>query len=156
MFWWNFVESCRIINGINLYVEDEGMDENKFIEVGIYKELFNQITGANLPIDKIYRSKGLSTHMIKRKHGKYLKYLNRLEEIIKNPDYIGSNPNEDANTSIELIKKLDDNVMIGIKLNIEENYIYVSTVHGIQESKIERRLHSGRIKEIPIDSIDKT
>ena len=46
------------------------MDENKFIEVGIYKELFNQITGANLPIDKIYRSKGLSTHMIKRKHGK--------------------------------------------------------------------------------------
>lgn len=32
---------------------------------------------------------------------------------------------------------------------------YVSTMHEIQEKKIERRLFSGRIKEISIDNTEK-
>ena len=56
------------------------------------------------------------------------------------------------NTSIELIKRYADNVMIGIKLDTEGEYLYVSTMIDIQESKIERRLYSGRIKEISVDN----
>lgn len=52
----------------------------------------------------------------------------------------------------ELIKRYADNVLLGIKLDTSENYFYVSTMFNIQESKIERRLHSGRIKEIHIDN----
>lgn len=57
------------------------------------------------------------------------------------------NPNENGTESIELIKRYKDNVMIGIKLDKDNDYLYVSTMHDIQESKIQRRLHSGRIKE---------
>ena len=46
--------------------------------------------------------------------------------------------------------------MIGIKLDTEDEYLYVSTMHDVQESKILRRLHSGRIKEFFIDNEKKT
>lgn len=46
----------------------------------------------------------------------------------------------------------DDNVMIGIKLDTDGNYLYVSTMHDIQGSKISRRLYSGRLREFSIDS----
>jgi len=113
------------------------MDNNLF-EVGIFKKEFNQILGINLPISIIYQSNGLSTHIIKRKHFKCLKYISLISEIIESPDYIGINPNEEY--SIELIKKYKDNVLIGIKLDKNENYFYVSTMYDIQESKITRRL----------------
>ncbi|MCM1326719.1 MAG: hypothetical protein NC243_09405 [Lachnoclostridium sp.] len=71
---------------------------------------------------------------------------------MKNPDYIGINPNENGVKSVELIKRYRDNVMIGIKLDSDNGYLYVSTMHDIQEKKIERRLFSGRIKEFVIDT----
>ena len=64
------------------------------------------------------------------------------------------NPNE-SDVSIELIKRYSDNVMVGIKLDIDGEYLYVSTMHDVQESKISRRLHSGRIKEFFVDNDEK-
>ncbi len=66
------------------------------------------------------------------------------------PDYVGINQNE-HDSCIELIKRYADNVLVGIKLDADENYLYVSTMHDIQESKISRRLYSGRIKEFSVD-----
>lgn len=99
---------------------------------------------------KIYRSKGLPTHMVKRKHYNCLKYIDYIPEIIKNPDYVGVNPNE-STISFELIKKYLDNIMIGIKIDTDGRYLYVSTMHDIQESKVKRRLFSGRLKQISVD-----
>lgn len=117
------------------------------IEVGEYKSEFNSILGINIEPKKIYRSKGLPAHMLKSKHANCLKYIDYIPDIIENPDYIGRNPNEKGTESIELIKRYRDNVMVGIKLDKDTDYLYVSTMHDIQESKIKRRLHSGRIKE---------
>ena len=126
-------------------------EEKELLKVGKYNLLFNDILKTNIQDLDIYMSKGLPAHMIKRKHFKCLKYLDNITEIISNPDYIGINPNE-QDTSIELVKKYADNVMIGIKIDTNDNYLYVSTMHDIQESKVERRLHSGRLKKITIDS----
>lgn len=125
------------------------MDNDKMLEVGMYQEEFNKILNIDLPIGIIYQSKGLPTHMVKRKHFKCLKYIDKISDIIKNPDYIGINPSED--NSIELIKRFENNVLIGIKLDTDENYLYVSTMHDVQESKIERRLHGGRLKKFNKD-----
>ena len=46
--------------------------------------------------------------------------------------------------------------MIGIKLDKDNDYLYVSTMHDIQESKIQRRLYSGRIKEFKVDNAENT
>ena len=42
--------------------------------------------------------------------------------------------------------------MIGIKLDKDGDYLYVATMHEVQESKIIRHLHSGRIKKITAES----
>ena len=108
------------------------------------------ILDINIEKMKIYRSKGLPTHMVKRKHYNCLKYIDYIPEIIKNPDYVGVNPNE-STISFELIKKYSDNIMIGIKIDTDGRYLYVSTMHDIQESKVKRRLFSGRLKQISVD-----
>ncbi len=127
------------------------MDEkDDLLKVGKYSGKFNDILGTDIKELEIYRSKGLPAHIVKRKHFKCLKYIDFIPEMIEKPDYIGINPNEN-DSSIEIIKRYKDNVLIGIKLDTDGDYLYVSTMHEIQESKIERRLHSGRIKEFNID-----
>ena len=68
------------------------------------------------------------------------KYNNSFNSVL------GINPNETRIDSIELIKRYKDNILIGIKLDKSSNYLYISTMYDIQESKIQRRLHSGRLK----------
>ena len=116
-------------------------DKEELIKVGKYNLEFNDILGINIDELEIFRSKGLPSHMVKRKHFKCLKYIDYIPDIILDPDYIGINPNE-PEVSIELVKRYTDNVMIGIKLDTDGNYLYVSTMHDVQESKIPRRLHS--------------
>lgn len=127
------------------------MDEN-ILKVGKYNTKFNDVLGIDIGELDIYRSKGLPTHMVKSKHFKALKYIDYISDIIKSPDYVGVNPNEDGTKSIELIKRYRDNILVGIKLDEENGYLYVSTMHDIQEGKIKRRLHSGRIKEFSVDA----
>lgn len=45
---------------------------------------------------------------------------------------------------------------LGIKLDKDGDYLYVATMHEVQESKIVRRLHSGRIKEVITECEKKT
>ena len=66
-------------------------------------------------------------------------------------DYIGINPNEN-DKSIEFIKKYSKNVLVGVKLEKDGQYLYVSSMYDIQDSKISRRLYSGRIKDANIDN----
>lgn len=125
-------------------------EKEELLKVGKYNPKFNDILGIDIKDFEIYRSKGLPSHMVKRKHYNCLKYIDYIPDIILEPDYIGMNPNE-AGKSIELIKRYENNVLVGIKLDSDGEYLYVSTMHDVQESKIIRRLHSGRIKEFSID-----
>ena len=129
-------------------------EKEDLLKVGQYNSKFNDILGINIESLEIYRSKGLPSHIVKRKHYKCLKYFDYIPDIILEPDYIGINPNEQG-ISIELIKRYSDNVMIGIKLDTEGEYLYVSTMIDVQESKISRRLNSGRIKEFIVDNNEK-
>lgn len=105
-------------------------DRKELIKVGEYNSKFNEILGLDINSLNIYRSKGLPSHMVKRRHFRCLKYIDYIPEIILEPDYIGINPNE-RGTSIELIKQYEDNVMVGIKLDTEGEYLYVSTMHDV-------------------------
>ena len=121
------------------------------IEVGEMYQGINDTVGSNLPLCKIYRSKGLMTHLIKQRHLSCIKHIDDISDIINNPDYIGINPNEDGDT-IELIKIFDKNILLGIKLSEDEDYLYISTMYELQQNKLERRLHSGRILKVSVDN----
>ncbi|SCI69586.1 Uncharacterised protein [uncultured Roseburia sp.] len=69
-----------------------------------------------------------------------------IPSIISNPDYIGVNPNE-PNASFELVKVLSENVQIGIKLDVKENYLYVATLHTITSGKLKYGIENGRLSK---------
>ncbi len=129
------------------------MDDNLLV-VGNYNQAFNEILDIDIKYDTIYRSKGLPAHILKSNHAKCLKYIDYIPEIINNPDYIGINPNEEGKT-IELVKRYKNNVLLGIKVDKDKEYLFVSTMFDISESKIQRRLHSGRLKEFFVDTTKK-
>lgn len=121
------------------------MKKEKLIAIGKLYEKLNLVAGTNLPTTDIYCSGGLSAHLIKRNHDKCLKYIECIPEIIQKPDYVGKNPKEP--NSIELIKCFSENILVAIKLDIKDNYLYVASLYDIPQSKIDRRLHSKRLKK---------
>ena len=121
------------------------MSKENLFKVGVYIQAFNDILNINLPCGDILQSAGLIVH-VKKRHPDYVDYLENVSEIIMYPDYIGVNPHE--GNSIELVKCFDENIQIGIKLDIKNNYLYVSTLFDVKESKIKAREASGRLKRV--------
>ena len=116
---------------------------DKLIKIADFNTNLNTILGTNFQPFSIYRSKGLLTHLINRKHYTAAKYIDYLPEIIKSPDYIGFN---DGN--IELVKIFKDNIFISIKLDNKKQQYYVATMFDTKMSKINSYVRSGRLKKI--------
>ena len=113
------------------------------IEVGEYIQAFNDLTAQNIPCGKIYQSSGLKTH-VERHHPDEVDLIRYVPDVIREPEYIGKHPKEGS--SVELIKKINKNVMVCIKLDNKNGYLYVASVFSISEAKLNNRLNSGRVK----------
>jgi ATP-dependent RNA circularization protein (DNA/RNA ligase family) len=98
---------------------------------------------------EVYISPGAKKHII-RKHGKELgrhileNLTEAIEKVISSPDYIGVHPNKQKE-SIELIKRIGKNILVAIEVDLEENYIYVSSMYPITKSKLVNRIDTGRV-----------
>ena len=92
---------------------------------------------------KIYRSKGLLSHLLKRKHYKAAKYLDFIPEIINCPDYAGFYDGQ-----IELIKIFKDNIFLSIKLDESKGLYYVATLFDASMAKIEAYCKLGRLMKL--------
>lgn len=129
------------------------MSEGLFI-VGKYIESFNILTSQDLPCGPIYQSSGLITH-VKEHHPDEVSLLEHISEIISRPDFVGKHPKEPQ--SVELVKILNRNVMVCVKLDIKRDYFYVASVFSISDSKLRNRINSGRLRPFTdIDNIENT
>ncbi len=120
------------------------MIKNTLTRVGKFQKNYNTKLNINLPLLDIYQDAGLYHH-IKERHPNCIQYLNKINDILLTPDYIGRNPKEP--NSIELIKNFGDNLQIAIKLDSNNNYYYIATLHEISNVKINKRLNNGRLKK---------
>lgn len=119
------------------------MGEEALFEVGIYTEPFNRITGQALPCGPIMQSLGLHTH-IRKHHPDIVECMNLIPAIIEHPDFVGHNPREPQ--SIELVKRLEKNLMVCVKLDCIKGHLYVASLYDITDSKLQSRVKSGRLK----------
>lgn len=117
----------------------------ELIPVGEYRESFNKQLDISLPTGIIYRSSRLINH-IQRRHPDFVGYIDKLPEILLNPDYIGKDPKEPD--SMELVKVFSDNILVAIKLDVKNNYLYVASLYNISDGKLHNRIHSGRLKKL--------
>lgn len=119
------------------------MVEDSMIEVGVYVDDFNQVTSQNIPCGPIMQAPGLEVH-IRKHHPDILPSMRLIPQIIAHPDFIGHNPKEPG--SVELVKRLSKNFMVCVKLDQEQNYLYVASLYSITDGKLTNRLNSGRLK----------
>lgn len=100
----------------------------------------------------VYISPGVIKH-IKNRHGKQLtkmvkeNIISIIEVIIKRPDYIGIDKDRSNVGAIELVKKVDSTLLLGLEVDLDEGYIYVSTLYPITQGKINSKIYSGRLIE---------
>lgn len=114
--------------------------------VGKHNKKINDILGLEIEELDIFRSSGLITHLLKRQHYSAIKYLDKIPDIIQNPDYVGVNPNE-SDVSVEYIKEIGNTIfLVGVKKDTESNCLYVSTMHDITPRRRDKALRSGRFK----------
>lgn len=104
----------------------------------------------------VYASPGVINH-IKRHHGKQLtrrvkeNLLQVIGRVIEEPDYVGIDKKRGKIGALELIKKIDAVILVGLEIDLDDNYIYVSTLYPITDSKVNNKIYSGRI--IPYEAI---
>ena len=95
------------------------MPSDKMIFVADIPESLISFLGLQQKQIKIFRSKGLLAHLLKRKHYKAAKYLDFIPEIISSPDYAGF-----CDGQIELVKIFKDNIFLSIKLDETKDLYY--------------------------------
>lgn len=119
------------------------MPSDKMLYVAEISNSLLTLLGIKRKQIKIFRSKGLLAHLLKRKHFKAAKYLDFIPEIINYPDYAGFYDGQ-----IELIKIFKDNIFVSIKLDESKGIYYVATLFDVSMAKIEVYCKSGRLKKL--------
>lgn len=121
-----------------------------YLKRSIANELGIEFTGT------IYASPGVLKHIMKR-HGRQLDKKTResilewMKKILEEPDYIGIYKNDNGQTAVEFIKIVYTNLLLGVEIDEEHEYIYVTTMYPITDKKIKNKIYSGKliyIKEI--------
>ena len=115
------------------------------LNVGFYKQKYNILSGQSLPIGPIFQSSGLAADVQKHHPGE-LHNLSRIRAVLSSPDYIGHNPKEAD--SVEFVKCYAENVLVCVKLDQKNGYLYVASVYEISSTKLNNRIFSGRLKKI--------
>lgn len=117
---------------------------DKLVQVGQYIQKFNTLTAQALPCGPIMQSTGLKVH-IRKHHPGLLSEMGKIPQIIACPDYVGVNPKEP--NSIELVKVLDQNLKVCVKLDQKGGHLFVASLYNITEAKLLKHIQSGRLKQ---------
>lgn len=128
-------------------------DYKAYKKVGKIKESISDNLEFSIP-KAVYASPGVINH-IKKRHGKQFtkkvkdNIIDIVERIIKNPDYVGIEYDRGNAQAIELVKKIDNTIiLLGLEIDVESEYIYVATMYPLTESKLNARIYRGRLVKI--------
>ncbi|MBR5400773.1 MAG: hypothetical protein IK102_03080 [Treponema sp.] len=115
------------------------MPLEKLVFISILNNQITSLLGIQNEI-KVYRSKGLLTHLINRKHFIAAKYIDFIPDILADPDYIGG-----GKEKIEFVKCFKNSILLSIKLDNTKGIMYVSTMFEVKQSKIDSYCKKGRL-----------
>lgn len=112
------------------------------------KKQIKELLGIQSDVNVIkYSKNNLEKHLLKRNHIDALKYFDKIEDILEEPDYVGINPNEKSEC-LEYIKVFDENILVALKIHSSEEFYYIPSMYTITDYKLQSRLFSGRLKKV--------
>lgn len=95
----------------------------------------------------IFNRENLLKHMMKSNHENCVKYVDKIKDIISNPDYIGRNTNV-SGKSVEIIKLYVDNVLLAIKYDSKLDYYYIASLYDVTDSKLKHMINNNRVRKL--------
>ena len=113
------------------------------IRVGYLEKNIIDLINVELSPGEIKLLPGGIKHIRKKRLDCFNKYLSEIPSIISKPDYIGSNPKYP--NSIEYIKKIEENVLVAVRLDNKKSILCIATMYPITNSKIKRMVIKNRI-----------
>ena len=118
-------------------------------QVGRIKSEYFQILELDDSIDIVkVNIENLRKHLEKRNHDNMIKYLSRISELLEKSRLYWYKSQGERGRSIEYVIQLEENVLIGIKLDYKNEYFYIATMHEISELKLNQRIKNGRLKSL--------
>ena len=112
------------------------------------KKQIKELLGIQSDVNVIkYSKNNLEKYLLKRNHIDALKYFDKIEDILEEPDYVGINPNEKSEC-LEYIKVFDENILVALKIHSSEEFYYIPSMYTITDYKLQSRLFSGRLKKV--------
>ncbi|WP_314086092.1 PBECR2 nuclease fold domain-containing protein [uncultured Gemella sp.] len=112
------------------------------------KKQIKELLGIQSDVNVIkYSKNNLEKHLLKRNHIDALKYFDKIEDILEEPDYVGINPNEKSKC-LEYVKVFDENILVALKIHSSEEFYYIPSMYMITDYKLQSRLFSGRLKKV--------
>ncbi len=113
--------------------------------VGLLKQEVINILKVNLSPAGIFLLMGGIKHIRNKRYRCFRNYLNEIPEIIKNPEYVGTNPKYP--NSVEFLKNIrGKNVLVAINTS-PQKILKVSTMYTVTSSKLTNMLEHKRIKK---------
>ena len=98
----------------------------------------------------VYASPGVFNHILKRHKKQFDKkdrdcILKWMKDIIDNPDYVGFYKGACRESAIQFVKKIYMNILLGIDVDFENGYIYVSTMYPVTDMKVISKVYRGEL-----------
>lgn len=93
--------------------------------------------------------KHIQKHLYKFSNKEKLDILKTMKDVFNNPDYIGEHPKK-IGKSLEIIKKIDNNILLSIEIDNKDGYNYISSMYPITDSKLKKRIQANRISNFVI------
>ena len=114
----------------------------------IVKDSIKELLGLETEVSEIeYSKNGLKRHLEKRKHYDVLKYVDKISDIIENPDYVGINTNG-KKLALEYVKCYKKNILLALKVNKTKYKFFIVSMYSINDYKLNSRKFSGRLKKV--------
>ncbi len=120
------------------------MNSNRKNIVGYLKSDIIKLLNLEISPGEIKLFYGGIKHIKNRRLDCFKNYKDKIPEIIRTPDYVGTHPK--YLNSVEYIKKMNTNILVAVRSD-EFRGLYVATMYDITDSKIIKMLKYGRIKK---------
>jgi len=114
--------------------------------VGLLKQKVIDILSVNLLPAEIFLLWGGIKHIKNKRLVCFKNHLNDIPEIIKNPEYVGTNPKYPD--SVEFLKEIRGiNILVAVTQN-SQKILQISTMYDVTPSKLANMLSYNRIKKL--------
>lgn len=117
-------------------------------QIGTFSSEVIQLLKLNIsPGTPIYIGESNIEHIKKRHPYEYENYFCDIEDILKNPDYVGQNPHDLSILFVRLYKMNGEYIRVAVKITSHGNF-YTKTLHLLSSCNAERYIERGTLKKL--------